>query len=283
MNRSLPSITASLTAFTICGCLTTKAQADPQPDTKSTSQATPAAFPVTKQATPLKFRAQGKPIKFYVGWNPVIKFPSDIISVTYANGDIALPRAAGPRMMHIEGKKLGETEIAIWMKNQPQTPFLMRVKVVKTITTPTDGRILASSPGPYQKPFPIKEVEQLPTTTVPVENIELGTGRDRLLTFKSDILEVNTSSGSTLGAFAVNGRTLVVIGQATGNAELLVRTRRSDTDTAGAINRYTVTVVHAEPTPMALRDKRIKSLEEDLRKRDERIRELEKQLAEEVR
>jgi Flp pilus assembly secretin CpaC len=242
------------------------------------------AFPVTQQKDALKTAAQDWPLVVQVGRRSTIQMPSEITSVTYADANIALPHATGLKGIDVEGKKVGQTEIAIWMKARPETPFLLKVLVLETVPKPTlestRQPYISSTPEPYKRPFPIKEVAELPNDIGPVEGIDIGTGRDYLLTFKSDIFEVNTSNGSILRVFAVNSRTLAITGRAVGKAQIVVKTRRSPSDTEGEAKRYLVNVAKAGLTPLATQETRMKSLEEELRKRDERIRELETQLAE---
>ncbi|RYG62125.1 hypothetical protein EON80_23395, partial [bacterium] len=177
------------------------------------------AFEVKQQVGPLETSQPGMFIMARVGQRTVVKLPFDVASASYVDGQIAMIHADGERNIAIEGKKVGHTEIAVWMKRGPQRPIIMAVNVLEAWVTPkfgastggassASGKVGVSTSGPYKKPFPIREQEPVAVSPGSVQAMSIDTNSYQELIFPSEIIDVGYSDGGIVGAFAIHNRAL---------------------------------------------------------------------------
>lgn len=260
--------------FLAFGSLSVSGLADPTPATPSDSQPEPA-FPVTKQIGPLENSAGSQSATVEVGGEWQGGMPFEIASATYTDDEIATVRAVGPKEIIIEGKKVGQTQIALWLKYRPQIPYIIKVTVKEVVP-----QIPASLLKPSGKLFPVKQEEHLPVATGPVTNLRVPSGGFHEVRHNSGIIEATYSNGAVLEIVANSRFNLVVIGKGVGQGELAVRVRRTPTDTVGEVKRYAISILKPFPIASSSRIPLVESLEAEIKKRDERIKELERRLAE---
>lgn len=276
MKRLLQVAAAGLTSLTIFGAPLSSVSAGP---------AKPA-FPITKQTAPQKTSHEFLTMTVRIGAEPILMLPFDIASATYTDSDIAVPRPIAANRIAIVGKKVGKMEVILQVKGTPERLFTIKVSVEETPppakrpVRASDSRVTYSGPAPYKKPYPVKEVAEMLTDTRARKTIEIGIENSRILDFDVDIIEVVHSVGGQIGVAAIAPRSVAIIGKSLGEAQLLIRTRRSPSDQTGQTEQFKITVVKAAPNSVGAWKEREKELKAEIEKRDERIRELERQLAE---